>query len=72
MEKSRTSTRGRPARLSREEIVSVVKRMLEEDGGGGTLSMRRIADELGSSPMSIYRHVESMDHLIVLVLDELA
>ncbi len=71
MTKSRPSTRGRPARLSRDDIVAVAKRLLEASGGT-SLSMRRIAEELGSSPMSIYRHVESMDHLIVLVLDELA
>lgn len=71
MTKVHTSARGRPARLSREEIVAVAKRLLETSGGGA-LSIRRVAEELGSSPMSIYRHVESMDHLIVLVLDELA
>ncbi len=71
MTKAQTPARGRPARLSRDDVVAVAKRLLE-NGGGEALSIRRLADELGSSPMSIYRHVESMDHLIVLVLDELA
>ncbi len=71
MEKTHTGARGRPARLSRTDIVEIAKRILKKKGGDA-LSMRRVAEELGSSPMSIYRHVESMDHLIVLALDELA
>ena len=31
--------------------------------------MRRVADELASSPMSIYRHVRDKDELLVLLLD---
>ncbi len=34
--------------------------------------MRRVADELGSSPMSLYRHVRDKDELLVLLLDLLA
>lgn len=34
--------------------------------------MRGVADELGSSPMSIYRHVRDKDELLVLLLDRLA
>lgn len=34
--------------------------------------MRRVADELDSSPMSIYRHVRDKDELLVLLLDRLA
>jgi AcrR family transcriptional regulator len=34
--------------------------------------MRRVADEVGSSPMSIYRHVRDKDELLVLLLDRLA
>jgi AcrR family transcriptional regulator len=34
--------------------------------------MRRVAEELGSSPMSIYRHVRDKDELLVLLLDRLA
>lgn len=34
--------------------------------------MRRVADELRSSPMSIYRHVCDKDELLVLLLDRLA
>lgn len=34
--------------------------------------MRRVADQLGSAPMSIYRHVRDRDELLVLLLDHLA
>jgi len=34
--------------------------------------MRAVAAELGSAPMSIYRHVRDKDELLVLLLDRLA
>ncbi len=34
--------------------------------------MRRVADELGGAPMSLYRHVRDKDELLVLLLDQLA
>lgn len=34
--------------------------------------MRRVAHELGSSPMAIYRHVRDKDELLVMLLDALA
>jgi AcrR family transcriptional regulator len=34
--------------------------------------MRRVATELGASPMAIYRHVADKDELLVLLLDRLA
>ncbi len=34
--------------------------------------MRRVAEELDSSPMSIYRHVRDKDELLVALLDRLA
>ena len=37
--------------------------------GVEALSMRRVAEELGSAPMSIYRHVRDKDELLVLLLD---
>lgn len=62
---------GRPARLSREAIVAAAGTIVAHDGVEG-LTMRRVADELGSSPMAIYRHVRGKDELLVLLLDELA
>jgi AcrR family transcriptional regulator len=62
---------GRPPRLSREVVVAAAGTIVERDGVEA-LTMRRVADELGSSPMAIYRHVRAKDELLVLLLDELA
>lgn len=43
-----------------------------ERDGIDALTMRRVADELACSPMSIYRHVRDKDELLVLLLDRLA
>lgn len=43
-----------------------------ERHGPDALTMRRVAEQLGSSPMSIYRHVRDKDELLILLLDRLA
>ena len=63
--------RGRPARLSRAAIVAAAQLVVERDGVEA-LTMRRVADELGASPMALYRHVRGKDELLVALLDELA
>jgi AcrR family transcriptional regulator len=63
--------RGRPARLSRTAIVAAAQHVVERDGVEA-LTMRRVAEDLGASPMALYRHVRNKDELLVLVLDELA
>lgn len=60
--------RGRPARLTRDRIVGTALDIVARDGGDA-LSMRRVAEALGSAPMSLYRHVRDKDELLVLVLD---
>lgn len=47
-------------------------RAIVEREGIESLTMRRVAGELGSSPMGIYRHIRDKDELLVLLLDELA
>ncbi len=71
MVETQSKQRGRPSRLSQEMIVRVARTILQTEGET-VLSIRRIASELNSSPMSIYRHVDDKDHLIVLVLEDLA
>jgi AcrR family transcriptional regulator len=61
---------GRPPRLSREAVVAATAAVVARDGIQ-RLTIRRVADELHSSPMAIYRHVRDKDHLIVLLLDKL-
>lgn len=62
--------RGRPARapLTQDAIVEAALRVLRQVGADG-LNMRRIAEELGASPASLYWHVASKDELINLVVD---
>jgi len=67
----RTRGPGRPPRLSREAVVTAAEAIVARDGIGA-LTMRRVARELRSSPMALYRHVSDKDELLVLLLDRLA
>jgi AcrR family transcriptional regulator len=62
-----------PARppLSRETIVDAAMRILGSHGIDG-LSMRRVADALGTGPASLYAHVSGKEELLELMLDRLA
>ncbi|TVL93687.1 TetR family transcriptional regulator [Streptomyces sp. SAJ15] len=60
-------TGGRPARLELETIVDTARRILETEGVEA-LSMRRLAKEVGSTPMALYRHVRDKDELLARVL----
>jgi AcrR family transcriptional regulator len=58
--------------MSKERIFSAAKTVLEQDGIPG-LSMRRIAQQSGMSPMSLYRHFADKDALLnALMADGLA
>jgi AcrR family transcriptional regulator len=52
-------------------VVSAARAVVDRDGIEG-LTMRRVAEELGGAPMSLYRHVRDKDELLVLLLDQLA
>jgi AcrR family transcriptional regulator len=54
--------------ITREAIVDAALRLLDQDGLD-QLSMRRLADELGTGAASLYWHVGSKDGLLDLVLD---
>jgi AcrR family transcriptional regulator len=56
--------------ISREAIVAVAIRLLDAEGLSA-LSMRRIADQLGTGAASLYWHVGSKDGLLDLVFDEI-
>ncbi|MFH8985171.1 TetR/AcrR family transcriptional regulator [Streptomyces varsoviensis] len=58
---------GRPRRLELETIVATARRVLEEEGVAA-LSMRRLAKEVGSTPMALYHHVQDKDELLMHVL----
>jgi len=58
--------RGRPPRLSREQITRDVADLLLRDPSV-PLTIVRIADAIGSSPMAIYRHFTDRDDLVASV-----
>ncbi|MFG3246874.1 TetR/AcrR family transcriptional regulator [Streptomyces sp. NPDC048187] len=62
---------GRPPRLSRAEIVTTARRIVDEEGVG-KLTMRRLAKELGSTPMALYHHVRDKEELLLLLLEDFA
>lgn len=66
-----SAQRGRPPRISRAEIIETARRVVEEEGVG-RLTMRRLAAEVGSTPMALYHHVRDKEELLVLLLDDYA
>jgi AcrR family transcriptional regulator len=63
---------GRPAvRLDRAAIVATALRLVRAEGLAA-VSMRRVADELGTAPMSLYRHLGDRRELLIAMLDEVA
>jgi AcrR family transcriptional regulator len=70
--------RGRPARtaparepLSRDRIVDAALRLVEA-GGLDAVSMRSVAETLGTGPASLYAHVAGKDELLSLLFERLA
>ena len=65
--------RGRPPRVSRDQILAVALRIVDANGLE-QLTMRRLGAELGVDPMTIYGHVPDktalFDGLVELVLAE--
>lgn len=62
--------RGRPARLSREQLFEAALGLFEAEGLTG-VTMARIAEAVESSPMALYRHVRSREDLLEAMLDVL-
>jgi AcrR family transcriptional regulator len=55
--------------LSRGQIVSAAMRLADAEGLG-SITMRRVAAELGAGAMSLYRHVAGKNDVLDLLLDE--
>lgn len=69
----RAAKRGAPKRASRvelslERIVAAAIRLADRDGLAG-ISMAKVAKELGFATMSLYRHIDSKDELLLHVQD---
>ena len=54
--------------ITRDAILDAAARALEQTGMDG-LSMRRVADELGTGPASLYWHVRNKDELLQLLFE---
>lgn len=59
---------GRPPRLSLDAIITAADHVLQTEGAE-KLSMRRLANELGSTPMALYYHVRDKDELLLLLME---
>jgi AcrR family transcriptional regulator len=57
-----------PIPLSRERVLQVALRLVDE-GGIASLSMRKLALELGVQAMSLYNHVANKDDIIDSLVD---
>ncbi|MBC6459995.1 TetR/AcrR family transcriptional regulator C-terminal domain-containing protein [Actinomadura sp. HBU206391] len=57
--------------LSQEAILETALRVLRAEGLDA-VTMRRVAQELGTGPASLYAHVSNKDELLELMLDHIA
>jgi AcrR family transcriptional regulator len=63
--------RGAPrVQLSRDLVVAAALKVAEA-GGGGALTMRRVADEIGVSASALYGYVANKEELVQLVLEQI-
>ncbi|MFG6200588.1 TetR/AcrR family transcriptional regulator [Nonomuraea sp. JJY05] len=65
------ATSGRRQFLTRGVVVAAGRRVAESEGVGG-LTIRRVAAELGATPMALYRHVKDKRELILALLEDVA
>ena len=67
---ARPAPAARKPRFSREKIASAAL-AIADAAGFGAVSMRRVAAELGSGTMSLYRYIAAKDDLVALLADAL-
>ena len=65
---SDTATLDRERGLTRERVVLAAVQIADAEGLGA-LSMRRVAADLGTATMSLYRHVHNKDELLFAMTD---
>ncbi|MEU2611099.1 TetR/AcrR family transcriptional regulator [Micromonospora sp. NPDC007271] len=63
-----SSRLGRPAALDVDRIVAAAVEIADRDGLGG-VTLPKVAESLGFTGMSLYRHVGSKDELLTLMAD---
>ena len=62
---------GRPPVTSRADILAAARRLIDRDGWE-TLTVRRLAAELGIGTTTLYHHVRDKEDLLLLLLNEYA
>lgn len=67
-EQGEAPRRGRPARVSREQVVGTAVEVADADGLAG-VSMRSVATALGVAPMTLYTHVPGRTELVDAMID---
>ncbi|GGM49266.1 TetR family transcriptional regulator [Longimycelium tulufanense] len=71
MKTSSGRAKGRPPRLSKEDIVAAARDIIADEGAE-QLTMRRLAREIGCTAMALYHHFQSKDDLLLHVLEDVA
>lgn len=61
--------RGRPAQLSRQQIVQAALQLLRDEPGQA-LTMQRLAVALDAAPMSLYTHIRNREDLLQAIAAE--
>ncbi len=69
--KRRSGPAGKAGPLNRARIIAAAQQLVERDGVD-RLTMRGVADEIGTSPMSLYRHVADKRSLLIGLLGNVA
>jgi AcrR family transcriptional regulator len=59
---------GPKARIGRADLLRIAERVLDAEGLDA-ISMRRLASEVGMTPMAVYRHVPSKDALLEALVE---
>jgi AcrR family transcriptional regulator len=67
----KATTRSKRLPLTRERVLAAAVRLADE-GGLESLTMRKLARELGVEAMSLYNHVENKDDLVAGMIDAVA
>lgn len=62
--------RGRPAQLSREQIVEAALELLRREPAR-PLTMQRLASALNTAPMSLYTHIRNREDLLQAIASEI-
>ena len=70
MQTEQKPRRGRPSRLSRDQIVEAALDLVDRSGLQG-LTMRALARNLKADPMAVYRHVRDKHELLGAMCDRL-